>query len=120
MNWEKLKTEKKLASKNIGVHVPFPVIYRKITLQAVWNLNRYSFLLQEQLPDTLHPKLWEKGKLNLHSGFFKVTEHIYQVRGFDLANMSVVKGKAGWIVINCLTSPHQEILYLLSIRVDGI
>ncbi|MFC7393364.1 alkyl/aryl-sulfatase [Scopulibacillus cellulosilyticus] len=104
MNWGKLKTEQNLASQNVVVNVPLPVIYRNNTSQTVWDLNRYSFLLQEQTPDTVHPKLWEQGKLNLHSGLFKVTENIYQVRGFDLANISVVKGKTGWIVIDCLTS----------------
>ncbi|OZB99023.1 alkyl/aryl-sulfatase [Paenibacillus sp. XY044] len=104
MNWAKLKAEQKLASQNMLVQVPLPVIYRKNTSKTVWDLTRYSFLLQEQIPETVHPKLWEQGKLNLHSGLFKVTENIYQVRGFDLANMSVVRGKTGWIVIDCLTS----------------
>ncbi|UYO02485.1 alkyl/aryl-sulfatase [Paenibacillus sp. PSB04] len=104
MNWAKLKTEQKLASQNMLVQIPLPVIYRKNTSQTVWDLTRYSFLLQEQIPETVHPKLWEQGKLNLHSGLFKVTENIYQVRGFDLANLTVVRGKNGWIVIDCLTS----------------
>lgn len=104
MNWGNLRTEQKLARENIVVDVPLPVITRNNTSQTIWDLSKYSFLLQEQIPDTVHPKLWEQGKLNLHSGLFKVTENIYQVRGFDLANMSVVRGKTGWIVIDCLTS----------------
>ncbi|MEK5392914.1 alkyl sulfatase dimerization domain-containing protein [Margalitia sp. FSL K6-0131] len=104
MNREKLRTEQELAIQNNVAPVLLPVIYRKNTSRKVWDLKRYAFLLQEQIPDTVHPKLWEQGKLNLNAGLFKVTENIYQVRGFDLANMSVVKGKTGWIVIDCLTS----------------
>ncbi|MCM2535102.1 MBL fold metallo-hydrolase [Neobacillus pocheonensis] len=103
MNWEKLKIEQKLASMNVLVSVPLPVIYRKNTSVPVWDLSRYSFLITEQTPDTVHPKQWEQGKLNLNSGLFKVTDNIYQVRGFDLANMSVIKGGTGWIVIDCLS-----------------
>lgn len=86
------------------VPVPFPVIHGKNTVLPVWDLSRYSFLLNEQTPDTVNPKLWEQAKLNLHGGLYKITENIYQVRGFDIANMSVIKGKTGWIVIDCLTS----------------
>lgn len=104
INWGNLKTEQKLARENTVVDVPLPVIKRNNPSKTVWDLSKYSFLLQKQIPDTVHPKLWEQGKLNLHSGLFKVTENIYQVRSFDLANMSVVRGKNGWIVIDCLTS----------------
>ena len=104
INWGNLKTEQNLAKQNILMDVPLPVIFQNNTSQVVWDLRTYSFLLEELIPDTVHPKLWEHGKLNLHSGLFKVTGDIYQVRGFDLSNMSVIKGETGWIVIDCLTT----------------
>ncbi|OTZ72712.1 MBL fold metallo-hydrolase [Bacillus thuringiensis serovar kumamtoensis] len=104
VEWEKLKIEQELARKNTLVEVPLPIINGKNDSPPVWDLKRFSFLLKDQIPDTVHPKLWEQGKLNLHSGLFKVTDRIYQVRGFDLANMSIIRGDTGWIIIDCLTT----------------
>ncbi|QVK17686.1 MBL fold metallo-hydrolase [Mycoplasmatota bacterium] len=104
IHWGRLEIEEKLAKKNVVVDVPLPVIYIEGALMPVWDLERYNFLLKDKIPYTVNPKLWEQGKLNLISGIFKVTEKIYQVRGFDLANMSFVRGNTGWIIIDCLTS----------------
>lgn len=104
IDWDRLKREKRLAKKNVVLEDPLPVIRRDNSLIPVWDLKRYAFLLKDKMPDTVNPKLWEQGKLNLNCGVFKVTDKIYQVRGFDLANMSLVRGDTGWIVIGCLTS----------------
>lgn len=55
-------------------------------------------------PDTVNPSLWRHAILNAQIGLFKVVNGIYQLRGFDLANMTLVEGKSGWIVIDTLTS----------------
>jgi alkyl sulfatase BDS1-like metallo-beta-lactamase superfamily hydrolase len=55
-------------------------------------------------PDTVNPSLWRHANLNAQIGLFKVTDGIYQLRGFDLANMTLIEGKTGWIVIDTLTS----------------
>ncbi|WFD09172.1 alkyl/aryl-sulfatase [Tepidibacter hydrothermalis] len=100
----KLKIEEELAKKNVVVDVPLPVIKKEDSLIPVWDLRRYAFLLENKIPYTVNPKLWEQGKLNLNSGIFRITDRIYQIRGFDLANISLVRGNTGWIVIDCLTS----------------
>ncbi|GGE71407.1 alkyl/aryl-sulfatase [Priestia taiwanensis] len=102
--WEKVKREQELVRKNTLVEVPLLTIDGNKHPWPVWNMKRYEFLQQEGLPATAHPKLWEQAKLNLHAGLYQVTERIYQVRGFDMANLSVVRGDTGWIVIDCLTS----------------
>lgn len=109
IDWDKLKIEKELAKKNIVVNVPLPIVRNENSLIPVWDLKRYAFLLNDKMPHTANPKLWEQGKLNLNSGLFKVTDRIYQVRGFDLANMNLVKGDTGWIVIDCLTSTETAV-----------
>ncbi|MED1639422.1 hypothetical protein P4V01_21150 [Bacillus thuringiensis] len=60
VDWEKLKIEQELARKNTLVEVPLPIINGKNDSPPVWDLKRYSFLLKEQIPDTVHPKLWNK------------------------------------------------------------
>ena len=54
-------------------------------------------------PSTVNPSLWRHAIHNAQIGLFKVTDGIYQLRGFDLANMTLVQGKTGWIVVDTLT-----------------
>lgn len=54
-------------------------------------------------PPTVNPSLWRHAKLNARIGLFKVTDGIYQLRGFDLGNMTLIEGKTGWIVVDPLT-----------------
>jgi len=69
--------------------------------KIVWDANRFDFI-KGQAPATVNPSLWRQEKLNNARGLFKVTDGIYQIRGYDLANMTLVEGKTGWIVIDTL------------------
>ena len=69
--------------------------------KLVWDASRFDFI-QGDAPATVNPSLWRQEKLNNAKGLFKVTDGIYQVRGYDLANMTLVEGKTGWIVIDPL------------------
>jgi alkyl sulfatase BDS1-like metallo-beta-lactamase superfamily hydrolase len=69
--------------------------------KVVWDAQRYDFI-QGDAPATVNPSLWRQERLNNARGLFKVTEGIYQIRGYDLANMTLVEGKTGWIVIDPL------------------
>lgn len=69
----------------------------------VWNMPAYDFI-QGEAPDTVNPSLWRQATLNNHHGLFKVTEGVYQLRGFDLSNMSIIEGKTGWIIVDPLTT----------------
>jgi alkyl sulfatase BDS1-like metallo-beta-lactamase superfamily hydrolase len=55
-------------------------------------------------PATVNPSLWRHAILNAQVGLFKVTDGVYQLRGFDIANITLVEGKTGWIVIDTLTA----------------
>lgn len=67
----------------------------------MWNLEAYGFLDQE-CPDTANPSLWRQSRLCSDHGLFEVTEGIYQVRGFDLSNMTIVEGERGVLIIDPL------------------
>ena len=79
-----------------------PVI-RDAAGRPVWDLAAYAFV-SGPAPDTVHPSLWRHMTHLKHHGLFKVTPNVWQVRGFDLSNMTVIRGKTGWIVIDPLTS----------------
>lgn len=72
--------------------------------RVVWSLRDYAFLAGEEAPPTVNPSLWRQARLNMHHGLFQVAARIYQVRGFDLSNMTLIEGDRGVIVIDPLIS----------------
>ena len=66
------------------------------------DFDAYQFI-EGKAPDTVNPSLWRHAALNAQIGLFKVADGIYQLRGFDIANITLVEGKTGWIVIDALT-----------------
>ncbi len=71
--------------------------------RVVYDADAYAFLKGE-CPDTANPSLWRQAQLSSKQGLYKVTEGIYQVRGLDLSNMTLVEGERGVIVIDPLIS----------------
>ncbi|GGV19343.1 beta-lactamase-like protein [Streptomyces litmocidini] len=69
--------------------------------RAVWDLDAYGFLARD-CPDTANPSLWRQSRLCSDHGLFQVSDGIYQVRGFDLSNMTIVEGERGILVIDPL------------------
>ncbi|MET8210908.1 alkyl sulfatase dimerization domain-containing protein [Streptomyces sp. NPDC005373] len=70
---------------------------------VVWDNDTYTFL-QGDAPDTVNPSLWRQSQLVAEQGLFEVAEGIYQVRGFDLSNITFIEGGAGVLVIDPLIS----------------
>lgn len=71
----------------------------------VIDVNRYNFLeVGNEPPPTVHPSLWRHAQLNHHHGLFEVTEGVWQVRGYDISNITFLKGDTGWLVIDPLTT----------------
>lgn len=83
------------------------VIHNKAGVE-LWNMPAYDFVGYSEsnadVPPSVNPSLWRQAALNNIHGLFKVTDGIYQIRGFDLANMTIIEGQTGWIVVDPLTS----------------
>lgn len=71
--------------------------------KPVWNLAAYDFVTGPA-PDTVNPALWRHMTHLKHHGLYQVTPNLWQVRGFDVSNMTVIRGATGWIVIDPLTT----------------
>ena len=71
---------------------------------TAWDIARYDFLTLGRDFDSIHPSLQRQSELNQKIGLFEVIPGIYQVRGLDLANITFVRGKKGWIVFDPLTA----------------
>ena len=81
---------------------PESLIVQRADGTVIWNQDQYAFEIGEA-PDSVHPSLWRQAQLNAQHGLYKVTDRIYQLRGFDLANMTLIEGDSGWIIVDPLT-----------------
>ena len=71
--------------------------------RVIWNTDAYAFL-DASSPDSAHPGLWRQSQLSAHQGLFEVTEGVYQIRGLDLSNMTLIEGDEGVVVVDPLMS----------------
>ncbi len=71
---------------------------------VAWDMDRYAFLLEGKEFDSIHPSLQRQAILNMNYGLYEVVPGIWQVRGFDLANVTFIEGETGWIVFDTATT----------------
>ena len=60
--------------------------------KPAWDTKPYAFLQKDEVPATVNPSLWRQAQLNAVNGLFEVTDRVYQVRGLDLANLTIIEG----------------------------
>ena len=82
---------------------PDPLIIKGDNGEIIWDMSGLDYLNGPR-PDTVNPSLWRQAQLNAIYGLFQVTDRIYQIRGFDLANMTLIEGDTGWIIVDPLTA----------------
>jgi alkyl sulfatase BDS1-like metallo-beta-lactamase superfamily hydrolase len=70
--------------------------------RPTWNMKAFAFEQTPEAPPTVNPSLWRQARLNAIHGLFKVVDRVYQVRGYDISNMTIVEGDSGLIVIDPL------------------
>jgi alkyl sulfatase BDS1-like metallo-beta-lactamase superfamily hydrolase len=89
-----------------GLIAPLPEdgVIRNADGVAVWDVGPYQWVNQGDCPDTVHPSLHRQTQLLTIGGLFEVCDRVYQVRGADLANMDVIEGDTGVILVDPLTS----------------
>ncbi|KAH8556091.1 beta-lactamase-like protein [Umbelopsis sp. PMI_123] len=73
------------------------------TVRPAWDMQSYNFITQKQAPDSVHPSLWRLAQLNMFHGLFQVTDKVYQIRGLDISNMTIIQAENGIIIIDPLT-----------------
>ena len=73
--------------------------------RMVTDVNRYDFIRAGgPSPDTVNPSLWRHAQLNANHGLFEVADGVWQVRGYDISNITFISGTDGWVVIDPLTT----------------
>ncbi|CUI17252.1 hypothetical protein PNK_1643 [Candidatus Protochlamydia naegleriophila] len=98
------------ASRGFVAPIPNDGIIKNDKGEVIWDLESYHFVNSDRAPNdpfspsTVNPSLWRQMRLLNKAGLFKVTEGIYQVRGADVSNMTIIEGKTGIIIIDPLLS----------------
>ena len=95
--------EKEFATRGF-ITAPESLVLTDEAGNVIWNQSSYDFVRDAQAPASANPSLWRNTQLNAYYGLFKVTDDIYQVRGYDISNMTFVRTEHGWIIMDCLTS----------------
>ncbi|MFL8991473.1 alkyl sulfatase dimerization domain-containing protein [Pseudomonas sp. QLc11A] len=86
-----------------GLIAPFKGQVKDASGKVIWDIQAYDFLTKDQAPESVNPSLWRLAQLSAHAGLFEVSPRLYQVRGLDLANMTIIEGDDGLIIIDPLT-----------------
>lgn len=97
----------KNAQKGFIAALPEPAQIKNVQGAVIWDLGQYEFIRpdpDQAAPDTVNPSLWRIAKLNMYDGLFKVTDGLWQVRGYDLSVMSIIQSMSGYIVVDPLIS----------------
>lgn len=97
------KQEVEFAEKGF-ITAPDSLVIKTESDTVAWSQDAYDFVRDSETPDTANPSLWRNTQLNAKYGLFEVVDGIYQVRGYDIANVTFVRSDNGWIIFDCTTS----------------
>ncbi len=92
------------AARGLVEAVPDGGVVKTESGAVVWNLPAWDFLNSDDDIPTVNPSLLRMARLNMANGLFKVVDRVWQVRGMDLANMTIIEGDTGLIIIECITT----------------
>jgi len=94
------------ATRGLIAQLPDPDV-KDAQGKTIWDARQFGFI-KGSAPASVNPSLWRQETLNNAAGLFEVTDGVYQIRGYDLANMTLVRGDTGWIVIDPLLSSEMS------------
>lgn len=88
------------------IAAPESLIIKAENGMTIWSQDAYDFVREaDDVPSSANPSLWRNTQHNALYGLFKVTDDIYQVRGYDISNITFVRSQHGWIIMDCASSP---------------
>ncbi|MFP3799184.1 MULTISPECIES: alkyl/aryl-sulfatase [Paraburkholderia] len=91
------------AKRGLIATLPEPVVIPGPGGVNAWDLQQFAFVnggAENNAPSTVNPSLWRNAKLNMNHGLYQVVDGIWQVRGYDLSVMSIIRGDHGYIVVD--------------------
>ncbi|GAA2120780.1 hypothetical protein GCM10009759_69920 [Kitasatospora saccharophila] len=105
------------ADADRGFIAPFPEPLRNAAGQVIFDAARFDHLAEDApAPDTVEPSLWRQSQVIRKGGLYKVVDGVYQVRNNDIANLTVVEGDTGLVVVDCMASVEAAAQSMAMIR----
>ncbi|MBR2520483.1 MAG: MBL fold metallo-hydrolase [Selenomonadaceae bacterium] len=95
------ESEKENALRGL-IEAPEALVLYDADGNVVWNVKQREYMKDAKIPDSVNPSLWRNTLYNSYAGLFKVCDGIYQVRGYDMSNITFIKTDNGWIVFDVL------------------
>ncbi|WP_282203819.1 alkyl/aryl-sulfatase [Kitasatospora fiedleri] len=93
------------ADADRGLIAPLPGPLRADDGRVIFDASRFDYIADDtEAPDTVHPSLWRQSQLIRRGGLYKVVDGLYQVRNNDIANLTVVEGESGLVVVDCMAN----------------
>ena len=86
------------------ITAPESLVIQDDSGNTVGSQETYDFVRDAEAPDSANPSLWRNTQLNANYGLFEVADGIYQVRGYDISNMTFLRSDNGWIILDSLSS----------------
>ncbi|MCD8085020.1 MAG: MBL fold metallo-hydrolase [Clostridiales bacterium] len=96
------ETEREFAERGL-IDAPESLVITSEDGTVLWSQDVYDFI-DEEAADTVNPSLWRNTQLNSLYGLFEVVDGIYQVRGYDISNITFIRSDSGWIIFDCGTT----------------
>lgn len=95
------ESEKENALRGL-IEAPEALVLYDADGNVVWNVKQREYMKDAKIPDSVNPSLWRNTLYNSYAGLFKVCDGIYQIRGYDMSNITFIKTNNGWIVFDVL------------------
>jgi alkyl sulfatase BDS1-like metallo-beta-lactamase superfamily hydrolase len=88
-----------------GLIAPLPGPVHAEDGRVLFDPAVYDYLAEDApCPDSVNPSLWRQSQIIRKGGLYRVVDGLYQVRNNDIANLTVVEGEDGLVVIDCMAS----------------
>ena len=98
--------ESEFASRGF-IAAPDSLVIQAENGMTIWSQDAYDFVRKNNdAPTSVNPSLWRNTQYNTRYGLFQVSDDIYQVRGYDISNITFVRSKNGWIIMDCGSSRY--------------
>jgi len=100
-----MEDRRDFADADRGFIAPFPGPIRAADGRVIFDIGDFDYITDDaRAPDTVNPSLWRQSQVMSRSGLYKVADDVYQVRNNDIANLTVVEGEKGLVVVDCTAS----------------
>ena len=91
------------ANANRGLIAPLP---NDGDIEGIIQVSQLQFMQNKKAPSTVNPSLWRHAQLVNRGGLYEVLpDKVYQVRGQDVSNLTILETKNGIILYDLCYSP---------------